>query len=74
MRGLFTPAVAVAMLWSLPSMALTQSEDSSAFPAGNGEGAGPPGGSAFNPRFSASFKIPNNLNVLTCYMVNTCHI
>ena len=46
MRALFTAAFAVAMLGSLPSMALTQSEDSSAPPAGNGEGAGPPGGSA----------------------------
>jgi serine protease AprX len=34
------------MLWSLPSMALTQSEDSSASPTEKGEGARPPGGSA----------------------------
>ncbi len=64
MRGLFTAAVAVEILWSLPSMALTQSEDSSAFPAGNGEGAGLPGGSVFNPRSSSPFKIHNNINEL----------
>ncbi len=46
MRALFTAAFAVAMLWSLPSMALTPSEDSSAPPTEKGEGAGPPGGSA----------------------------
>ncbi len=46
MRALLPAAFAVAMLWSLPSMALTQSEDSSAPPAGNGEGAGPPRGFA----------------------------
>ena len=46
MRTLFTAAFAVAMFWSLPSMALSQSEDSSAPPAEKGEGAGPPGGSA----------------------------
>ncbi len=46
MRDLSTAAFAVSRLWSLPSMALTQSEDSSEFPTGNGEGAGPPGGSA----------------------------
>ncbi len=51
MRALFTAAFAVAafavaMLWSLPSMALSKSEDSSAPPAEKGEGAGPPGGSA----------------------------
>jgi serine protease AprX len=34
------------MLWSLPSMALSKSEDSSAPPAEKGEGVGPPGGSA----------------------------
>ena len=46
MRTLFTAAFAVAMLWSLPSMALTLSEESSASPTEKGEGAGPPGGSA----------------------------
>ncbi len=46
MKGLFVAVFAAAMLWSLPSMALSQSEDSSEFPTGNGEGAGPPGGSA----------------------------
>ena len=46
MRALCTAAFAVAMLWSLPSLALTLSEDSSAPPTEKGEGAGPPGGSA----------------------------
>ena len=74
MRALFTAAVAVEILWSLPSMALTQSEDSSAFPAGNGEGAGLSGGSVFNLRSSSPFKIHNNINELEFCLANTCRL
>ncbi len=74
MRGLFTAAVAVAILWPLPSMVLTQSEDSSAFRAGNGEGAGLSGGFVFNPRSSSPFKIHNNLNEIEFCLANTCRL